>query len=83
MQYAIGGCNLDNQSKKNPLNKNIKFHGFPKNSDLCKQWLHATKREDKINVKTAAICSKHFLDSDYKIMLNYELLNYSPKCIPI
>lgn len=81
MRCAIGGCNSDNQSKKNPLDKNIKFHRFPiKNSHLCKRWLHATKREDKINVKTAAVCSKHFLDSDYKVNLKHQLLNYSPKC---
>ncbi|CAH0546285.1 unnamed protein product [Brassicogethes aeneus] len=80
MRCAILGCNSDNQSKKNPLNKNIKFHRFPKNIDLCKQWLHATKKKDNINVKTAAVCSKHFLDCDYKINLKHRLLNYSPKC---
>ncbi|CAH0550544.1 unnamed protein product [Brassicogethes aeneus] len=69
MRFGIFVCNSDNQSKKNPLNKNIKFHRFPENFDLCKQWLNAIKRIDNINVKTTSVSSKHFLDSDYKFNL--------------
>ncbi|KAL1488773.1 hypothetical protein ABEB36_014572 [Hypothenemus hampei] len=79
MWCAIFGCNSNNRSKKNPLNTNVKFHRFPKDSNLIKQWLHATKRKDNINYKTAVVCSKHFLDSDYKVNLKHELLNYRPK----
>ncbi|KAL1488482.1 hypothetical protein ABEB36_014950 [Hypothenemus hampei] len=79
MRCAIFGCNSNNRSKKNPLNTNVKFHRFPKDSNLIKQWLHATKRKDNINYKTAVVCSKHFLDSDYKVNLKHELLNYRPK----
>ncbi|CAH0559445.1 unnamed protein product [Brassicogethes aeneus] len=62
MRCGIFVCNLDNQSKKNPLNKD-KFHRFPKNFDFCKQWLNAIKR-------TASVSSKHFLDSDYNYNTN-------------
>ncbi|KAK4883815.1 hypothetical protein RN001_000086 [Aquatica leii] len=79
MRCAVISCNSDNQSKKNPCNKNIKFFRFPKNSDLSKQWLHATKRKDKVNVENAVVCSKHFQESDYKVNLKHKLLNYTPK----
>ncbi|CAH0558665.1 unnamed protein product [Brassicogethes aeneus] len=80
MRCDIFGCNSDNQSKKNPLNKNIKFNRFPKNFDLWKQCLNATKIIDNIYVKTASVSYKHFLDSDYKFNLKHQRLNYSPKC---
>lgn len=79
MRCAVCKCNSDNQSKKNPCDKTIKFYRFPKNSDLYKQWLNATKRKDKVNLKNAVICSKHFLESDYKVNLKHRLLNYTPK----
>uniref|UniRef100_A0A6P7HHF7 THAP domain-containing protein 1-like n=1 Tax=Diabrotica virgifera virgifera TaxID=50390 RepID=A0A6P7HHF7_DIAVI len=79
MRCAVCTCNSDNQSKKNPCDKSVKFYRFPKDSSLCKQWLHATKRRDKVNVKTAVICSKHFLESDYDPNLRHKLLSYAPK----
>ncbi|KAJ8914789.1 hypothetical protein NQ315_014531 [Exocentrus adspersus] len=78
MRCAVCRCNSDNQSKKNPYS-DIKFFHFPKDETLCKKWLLATKREDKFNLKTACICSKHFQDTDYKLNLQHELLNYKPK----
>lgn len=78
MRCAVYGCNSDNQSKKNPCD-GVKFFHFPKDKVMCKKWVHATKRKDKFNVKTACICSKHFLKSDFKVNLQHELLNYCPK----
>ena len=55
-------------------NSSIVYHRFPKNQDLIKKWIVACKREDKINPKTASICSEHFLPSDYHRDLQNELL---------
>ncbi|CAH1955273.1 unnamed protein product [Acanthoscelides obtectus] len=78
MRCAVVGCNSDNQSKRNPC-KNIKFHSFPQDPNLSKKWLHLTKRKDKVNIKSARVCSKHFCESAYKINLKHTLLGYTPK----
>lgn len=36
-------------------------------------------RSDKINVETACVCSRHFLDGDFERNMKYELFNYLPK----
>lgn len=78
MRCAVVGCDSDNQSKRNPC-KDVKFFSFPKDANLSKNWLHLTKREDKVNVKNAVICSKHFCESDYTVNLKHILLGYTPK----
>ncbi|KAL1489557.1 hypothetical protein ABEB36_013510 [Hypothenemus hampei] len=77
MRCAVFGCNCDNKSKKNPIS-GVKFFHFPKNKDLAKKWLHATGRKDKVNLKNACVCSKHFSESDFKENLQHKLLNYTP-----
>lgn len=78
MRCAVVGCDSDNQSKRNPC-KDIRFFRFPKDHNLSKKWLHLTRRKDKLNVKNAVICSKHFCVGDYKVNLKHTLLNYTPK----
>ncbi|XP_065658834.1 THAP domain-containing protein 1-like [Hydra vulgaris] len=42
------------------------FHKFPlQNSELCKRWIVALKRENFLPSKHTCICSDHFLESDY------------------
>ncbi|KAL1492367.1 hypothetical protein ABEB36_010625 [Hypothenemus hampei] len=77
MRCVVFGCNSDNQSKKNPIS-GVKFFHFPKDKDLAIKWLYATGRKDKVNLKYACVCSKHFSDSDFKDNLQHRLLNYSP-----
>lgn len=78
MRCAVVGCDSDNQSKRNPC-KDVKFFSFPKDANLSKKWLHLTKREDKVNLKNAVICSKHFCESDYNVNLKHIFLDYIPK----
>lgn len=78
MRCSVFGCNSDKDSKKNPC-PDVKFFSFPKDPVLQKKWLHLTKRKDKVNLKYAVVCSKHFCESDYKVNLKHTLLNYTPK----
>ena len=42
------------------------FHKFPiKNSELCKRWIVALKRENFIPTKYTCVCSDHFLEAGY------------------
>lgn len=76
MRCSVATCNIDNRSKS--FDKNIKFFGFPKNKTLQGQWLHACKRDDKVNVKNARVCSIHFAEESYIRNLKYELLGLTP-----
>lgn len=77
MRCAIYGCNSDNQVKS--FNGKIKFYRFPQDAHLSKIWLNACARADKINVKTARVCSLHFNSNSFNRDLRYELLNYAPR----
>ncbi|XP_018561779.1 THAP domain-containing protein 2-like [Anoplophora glabripennis] len=74
---AIYGCN--NHNRMNKGNAEIKFYRFPKNKDLSREWVRACCRaEDNINLKHAAICSKHFESKCFFTSLKYRLLNETP-----
>ena len=55
-------------------NKNITFHGFPKDKELRSKWVQLCRRQDKFNVDNARICSLHFEESAFERNLKYELL---------
>nr|CAH7719270.1 unnamed protein product [Callosobruchus chinensis] len=78
MGCAVVACNSDNQFKRNPC-KDINFFHFPKDPNLSKKWLHLSKRKDKVNIKYATVCSKHFCESDYKVNLKHTLLVSLPE----
>ncbi|GBN57108.1 hypothetical protein AVEN_200333-1 [Araneus ventricosus] len=42
------------------------FHPFPKDENLCKQWLFNCKRRHHVNTKYARLCSDHFYSDDYE-----------------
>ena len=62
-----------------PLNIEMQtsFHSFPGNIKLMKKWVLFCKRKDKINPKTAKICSKHFLDEDFVNDLQFKMGNHN------
>ncbi|CAH0556742.1 unnamed protein product [Brassicogethes aeneus] len=64
---------------KSTKGTDIKYFTFPKKEDLAKKWIIACRREDKINLKNATICSIHFEEKYFEIPLKQRLLNYSPK----
>ena len=58
-----------------PNPNGISYHIFPKWKDLQRLWLRACRRKDFVNLKTAAICSRHFKPEDFERDLRNELLN--------
>lgn len=56
----------------------IVYHRFPKDEQICKQWIQKCKRNDKFNYRTSSICSDHFTEDDYQRDLKAELLKLQP-----
>lgn len=78
MKCAIFGCKSSNQSKENSRVR-VSFFKFPKKKQLCKQWVHLSRRADKFNVSNARVCSKHFEESDINTNPVYEMFDLIPK----
>ncbi len=55
-----------------PYPPGTKFHTFPKNKDLSKQWEVACKRQDKFKPEKAHICSQHFSPEAYERDVKFE-----------
>lgn len=45
---AVSGCLSYNRKTKGT---DVKYYRFPKNEDLARQWLHACRREDEVNLQ--------------------------------
>ncbi|PSN37136.1 hypothetical protein C0J52_20172 [Blattella germanica] len=73
---AVEICGNNNRNTKGT---NIIYHQFPKAVDVCSAWVHACKRQDKINLTHARVCSDHFCESDYVRDLKSELLKTETK----
>ena len=43
----------------------LAFFRFPKDKALRTAWLHRCGRKDEFNLDSTAVCSKHFLPTDY------------------
>lgn len=56
---------------------NTRYHRFPKNANIRKQWVQACQIKGTTNINVARICSRHFLPEDY-LLLKEKLFNYSP-----
>lgn len=69
---AVAGCSNHVRHQKD---LDIKFHRFPKNSEIKLKWINACKRADSFSVDNARVCSVHFDDLDYIRDLKSELLN--------
>lgn len=63
MRCAVFGCNSNNNKKNSEIK--ICFFNFPKNGNLCKQWVFLCRRSDKFKPKNSRICSKHFQEIDF------------------
>ncbi|XP_067014525.2 uncharacterized protein [Anabrus simplex] len=69
---AVAGCSNHDRHQKD---LDIKFHRFPRNSEIQLKWINACKRANSFTVGNARVCSVHFDDSDYIRDLKHELLN--------
>lgn len=61
---AVVGCSNNNNKKSKDVS-DCRFFRFPKDKQVCEQWILKCYQQHKFNVKTARICSDHFLESDY------------------
>ena len=46
-------------------NKNVRFHKFPSNDEVCAAWIRACQQPEIFSAKHSAMCEDHFLPSDY------------------
>ncbi|XP_046994485.1 uncharacterized protein LOC124606543 [Schistocerca americana] len=67
-------CAVAECSNSGRKTEGVIYHRFPKNVELQRKWIARCKREDKINVNNARVCSEHFCESDYKRDLQNELI---------
>ena len=51
-----------NSAKKN---KNLAFHKFPSNDEVCANWIRACQQPEIFSAKHSAMCEDHFVPSDY------------------
>lgn len=65
----MGKCEVKNCSNYEGklLEQKIKFFKFPKDKTLSAKWKKSCCNNNIFNLKTAKICSAHFLDSDYRL----------------
>lgn len=69
MLCAVLGCNNSNYKGKSGNRNNtkkIRFFAFPKDQQLCKQWVVFCGRTDNFNTNTSRICCEHFKNDDFK-----------------
>ncbi|GBN71779.1 hypothetical protein AVEN_147050-1 [Araneus ventricosus] len=69
MNCALPLCRNDSRKSNGES-----FHPFPKDENLCKQWLFNCKRLDHVNTKYARVCSDHFHSDDYEDDMRNKLL---------
>ncbi|GLH07485.1 THAP domain-containing protein 9 [Gryllus bimaculatus] len=70
-------CAAYNCTSRQEKGSGISFHGFPRDPELRKRWIIATKRKDFVPSKYTRLCSKHFEESAFQLRPNasYPLLN--------
>merc|ERR1712016_367172 len=59
---AFGCSNRDGTECRS---KGIKFHEFPKDDNLKREWVKVIRRENFVPTKTSYLCSCHFKSEDY------------------
>ncbi|CAL1671755.1 unnamed protein product [Lasius platythorax] len=65
--------NMEQLKVESALNRKISFHLFPKNMERRKKWLQALQLVKYEPLKSAAVCSAHFKDTDYELNTNRKL----------
>lgn len=75
--FIMSACSVSTAMTRKRIE--MKYYTFPKNVDLARQWVQVCRREDKVNIKNAPICSAHFKDDCFFIPLQKNLLEYFSK----
>ncbi|XP_066262755.1 THAP domain-containing protein 2-like [Euwallacea similis] len=58
---------------------NVRFFTFPKQPEICEEWVRKCYRTDKFSSQNARICSLHFQAEDFEDELRATLMGYAPK----
>ena len=69
MSYCcVGGCTKSWGRDSSDLRGFLRFHKFPSNKTLCKEWIARIGRQSSdINTKSMVVCSDHFADNDFQL----------------
>ena len=63
---CVGNCKKNNKHVSDRRHF-LRFHYFPKDVKLQKQWIaRINRRPQDINIATMRVCSEHFSDEDYE-----------------
>ena len=61
----VQSCAAYNCTNRYSKESKCSFHRFPKNPEICKKWVLATKRDNFAPSKFSVICSDHFIPANY------------------
>lgn len=71
-------CSFQDRQQKE---SSIKFHRFPKDSEIKCKWINNCRRSDLFSVRVVRVCSTHFDENNSLHDLNSKLLNLLMKLI--
>ena len=75
---SIASCK-NNYLRAKKEGKPITFFNFPKDPEIRAEWVRRCKRDDKFHPKYKRVCSKHFVEEDYKDIIKAKVMNVPPK----
>ncbi|XP_065219890.1 uncharacterized protein LOC135845326 isoform X2 [Planococcus citri] len=70
---SVASCKNTGRTKT-MIRPELKFHRFPKDPDMRREWVRKCGRKERFNPDTGTVCSDHFIPEDYQRDLRAELL---------
>lgn len=68
------GCSFYSCKNYSKINKNVVYHRFPSDDNICALWIEKCKRPEITNTKNARICSDHFDEECYEDDMQHRIL---------
>ena len=63
--FKGGKCKSVTCTNSATKNKDMAFHKFPSNYEVCAAWIRACQQPENFSAKHSAMCEDHFVPSDY------------------
>lgn len=76
---SVAICGNNYYKQKSRGQQQIAFFTFPKDEKLQKLWIMRCHRKDKINIRTARVCSDHFREEDFVDDMYSRMMGTKPK----